>query len=119
VLGEEEALLLKAKENFGDVENKKERKAGDRWMLYGPLDFVPPVEVEIVETRKTIPLDVNEGVYVRDIKTGKVRSVTAESYMLKHNEELWKKELPKVVEELLSKRDLRKNHLELKETRPE
>jgi len=96
VLGEEESLLLKAKENFGD------KKAGDRWMLYGPLDFVPPVEVEIVETRKAIPLDVNEGVYVRDIKNGKVRAVTGESYMLKPNEELWKKELPKSVEELLS-----------------
>lgn len=39
VLSEEEALLLKAKENFNDAD-KKERKAGDRWMLYGPADFV-------------------------------------------------------------------------------
>jgi len=72
-------------------------------MFYGPADYVPPVEVEIVEKRKAIPLDENEGIYVRDIKTGKVRSITGESYMLKPNEELWKKELPKVVEELLSK----------------
>jgi len=100
VLGEEEALLLRARENFVDDE-KKERKAGDRWMLYGPLDFVPAVEIEIVETRKAIPLDVNEGVYVRDIKSGKVRAVTGESYMLKPNEELWKKDLPKTVEDLL------------------
>jgi len=64
---------------------------------------VPPVEIEIVEKRKSIPLDENEGIYVRDIKNGKVRSVTAESYMLRPNEELWKKELPKVVEELLVK----------------
>jgi len=83
--------------------DKKERKAGDRWMLYGPADFVPPVEVEIVEKRKAIPLDENEGIYVRDIKTGKVRAVTGESYMLKPNEELWKKDLPKIVEELLAK----------------
>jgi len=102
VLAEEEALLLRARENFVD-DLKKERKAGDRWMLYGPLDFIPPVEVEIVETRKSIPLDVNEGIYVRDIKTGKVRAVTGESYMLVPNEELWKKELPKVVEDLLAK----------------
>eukprot|EP01118_Nematostelium_gracile_P005830 TRINITY_DN185_c0_g1_i2.p1 TRINITY_DN185_c0_g1~~TRINITY_DN185_c0_g1_i2.p1 ORF type:complete len:859 (+),score=354.28 TRINITY_DN185_c0_g1_i2:2-2578(+) len=102
VLGEEEALLLRAKEGFVD-EKKIERKAGDRWMLYGPADFVPPVEVEIVEKRKSIPLDENEGIYVRDIKTGKVRSVTGETYMLKPNEELWKKELPKVVEDLLLK----------------
>eukprot|EP01118_Nematostelium_gracile_P005829 TRINITY_DN185_c0_g1_i1.p1 TRINITY_DN185_c0_g1~~TRINITY_DN185_c0_g1_i1.p1 ORF type:complete len:472 (+),score=160.00 TRINITY_DN185_c0_g1_i1:2-1417(+) len=74
VLGEEEALLLRAKEGFVD-EKKIERKAGDRWMLYGPADFVPPVEVEIVEKRKSIPLDENEGIYVRDIKTGKVRDI--------------------------------------------
>jgi len=102
VLAEEEALLLKSKEAFID-EKKQQKNAGDRWMFYGPADYVPPVEVEIVEKRKAIPLDENEGIYVRDIKTGKVRSITGESYMLKPNEELWKKELPKVVEELLSK----------------
>eukprot|EP01114_Cavostelium_apophysatum_P021311 TRINITY_DN73_c0_g1_i2.p1 TRINITY_DN73_c0_g1~~TRINITY_DN73_c0_g1_i2.p1 ORF type:complete len:827 (-),score=304.70 TRINITY_DN73_c0_g1_i2:101-2581(-) len=101
VLGEEEALLLKARENFFDVSEKKERKAGDRWMLHGPADFVPQVEVEIVQKRTAIPLDENEGIYIRDIRTGRVRAVTAESYMLKPNEELWKKELPKVVEDIL------------------
>jgi major vault protein len=97
VLGEEEALLLKAKQTFVDNQGKK-HVAGDRWMIYGPIDFVPPIEVEIVEVRKSIPLDQNEGVYVRDIKTGAVRAVIGESYMLKPNEELWKKELPKLVE---------------------
>jgi len=72
-------------------------------MLYGPTDFVPPTEVEIVQKRTAIPLDENEGIYVRDIRTGKVRAVIGESYMLKPNEELWKKELPKAVEDLLAK----------------
>jgi len=73
-------------------------------MIYGPTDYVPPTQVEIVEKRKSIPLDENEGVYVRDIKSGQVRSVTGPtSYMLKPNEELWAKELPKAVEELLAK----------------
>jgi len=103
VLGEEEALLLKARENFFDVIEKKERKAGDKWMLHGPADFVPQVEVEIVQRRTAIPLDENEGIYVRDIRTGKVRAVTGEAYLLKPNEELWKKELPKVVEDILQK----------------
>jgi len=102
VLTEEEAILLRAKENFVDDE-KKERKAGDRWMLYGPTDFVPPTEVEIVQKRTAIPLDENEGIYVRDIRSGKVRAVIGTSYMLKPNEELWKKELPKPVEDLLAK----------------
>lgn len=102
VLGEEEALLLRAKETFVD-EKKEKRMAGDRWMIYGPIDYVPSVEVEIVERRKSIPLDENEGIYVRDIKTGKVRDVTGQTYLLKPNEELWKKDLPKIVEELLAK----------------
>jgi len=40
---------------------------------------------------------------VRDIKTGRVRSVIGESYMLSSHEELWSKELPTVVEELVTK----------------
>jgi len=102
VLGEEEAVLVKAKESFVD-DKKQPRKAGDRWMLYGPMDFVQPVEVEIVEKRKAIPLDENEGVYVRDVTSGRVRSVIGHSYMLKPTEELWSKELPTLVEDLLAK----------------
>lgn len=45
---------------------------GDRWMIRGPLEYVPPVQVEVATKRKAIPLDENEGIYVRDIKTGKV-----------------------------------------------
>jgi len=112
VLGEEEAILLRAREAFTDKvkqvdANKKttvvdvERLPGDRWMVYGPADYVPSVEVDIVEKRKSISLDINEGIYVRDIKTGRVRSVIGESYMLKPNEELWSKELAKDVEQLI------------------
>jgi major vault protein len=102
VLGAEEALLLRAKEAF--VDGKEVHQPGDRWMIYGPVDYVPPTQLEIVEKRKAIPLDDNEGIYVRDIKTGHVRKVTGPTaYMLKPNEELWSKELPKAVEELLTK----------------
>eukprot|EP01116_Phalansterium_solitarium_P022420 TRINITY_DN73_c0_g1_i2.p1 TRINITY_DN73_c0_g1~~TRINITY_DN73_c0_g1_i2.p1 ORF type:complete len:866 (+),score=393.47 TRINITY_DN73_c0_g1_i2:112-2598(+) len=102
VLSEDEALLLKAKDSFVDSD-KSTRKAGDRWMIRGPADYVPPVEVEVLEKRAQIPLDENEGIYVRDIKTGHVRTVAGESYLLKPTEELWTKELPAVVEEILAK----------------
>jgi len=101
VLDSEEALLLRARDSFQD--GKDVRAPGDRWMIHGPCDYVPPVNVEVVEKRRVIPLDENEGVYVRDIKTGKVRSQRGESYLLKSNEELWEKELPAVVEDLLAK----------------
>jgi major vault protein len=97
VLGAEESLLLRATETYG------EKKPGDRWMINGPCDFVPDVEIEILEKRTAIPLDENEGIYVRDLTTGQVRSVIGESYMLKANEELWEKDLPSEVEELLQK----------------
>jgi len=101
ILGEEEALLLRAKEVYD--EKGKHRLPGERWMIHGPCDYVPPVAVEILEKRKKIPLDENEGIYVRDMKTGKVRVVRGSSYLLEPHEELWEKELPKSVEELLSK----------------
>lgn len=42
-------------------------------MIRGPRDYIPPVEVTILEKRKVIPLDTNEGIYVRDQRTGAVR----------------------------------------------
>lgn len=100
VLGEDEGLILRANESFKDGE--EDRKPGDRWMIRGPKEYVPPVEVEVIMKRQAIPLDENEGIYVRDVKTGKVRAVTAETYMLNQDEELWAKELPPAVEALLS-----------------
>eukprot|EP00339_Tiarina_fusa_P008907 CAMPEP_0117046340 /NCGR_PEP_ID=MMETSP0472-20121206/32044_1 /TAXON_ID=693140 ORGANISM="Tiarina fusus, Strain LIS" /NCGR_SAMPLE_ID=MMETSP0472 /ASSEMBLY_ACC=CAM_ASM_000603 /LENGTH=788 /DNA_ID=CAMNT_0004758659 /DNA_START=210 /DNA_END=2576 /DNA_ORIENTATION=- len=105
VLDGEEALLLRAKENFTDASDDTQRKPGDKWMITGPCDYIPPIEVEILEKRRVIPLDENEGIYVRDLNTGKVRSVIGEAYMLKSNEELWEKELPDGVEELLQQRE--------------
>ncbi|XP_030064741.1 major vault protein [Microcaecilia unicolor] len=105
ILSEEEGLVLKALECLEEKDedgNDVERKPGDRWMIRGPMEYVPPVEVEVMLTREAIPLNENEGIYVRDIKTGKVRAVIGHSYMLTHDEELWEKELPPNVEALLS-----------------
>jgi len=103
VLDTEEALLLRAREGFEEkTHDGVERKSpGDRWMIYGPRDYVPPVHVEIIEKRRAIPLDANEGIYVRDMKSGRVTAVTGKVYRLSPYEELWDKELPPVVDELL------------------
>ncbi|CAH3108819.1 unnamed protein product [Porites lobata] len=104
ILGEDEGLILKANEGFIDVDEKEKevpRRPGDRWMIRGPSEYVPPVQVEVVSRRKAIPLDENEGIYVRDIKTGRVRAVCGQTYMLTQDEELWEKELPPTVEQLL------------------
>lgn len=100
VLSENEGLILRAVEEFKESD-KTVRRPGDRWMIRGPVEYVPPVEVDVVCKRAAIPLDVNEGIYVRDIKSGKVRCVSGEAYMLNQDEELWEKPLPPVVESLL------------------
>lgn len=96
ILADDEALLLQAREEYDG------KKPGDRWMAHGPIEYIPPIEVKVLEKRVALPLDANEGVYVRDLTTGQVRAVIGETYMLKANEELWKKELPADVEKLLA-----------------
>ncbi|CAG9326425.1 unnamed protein product [Blepharisma stoltei] len=102
VLADDEALLLKARENFKDSEGD-DHLAGERWMIYGPRDYIPPIEVEVLERRKAIPLDKNEGIYVRDNRTGEVKAVSGESYMLKPHEALWDMELSPEVEDLVAR----------------
>jgi len=101
VLGDDEGLILRAHEEFVQ-DSKTTRRPGDRWMIRGPCEYVPPVEVEVVSRRKAIPLDANEGVYVRDIRTGQVRAEVGNTYMLTQDEELWEKTLPPVVEDLVT-----------------
>ncbi|KAM7147385.1 major vault protein isoform 1-T2 [Molossus nigricans] len=104
VLSEQQGLLLRALEPLEEGEDEKvSRKAGDHWLIRGPLEYVPSTKVEVVEERQAIPLDENEGIYVQDVKTGKVRAVIGSTYMLTQDEVLWEKELPPGVEELLNK----------------
>lgn len=77
-----QGLILRANEAFTDTAAGVDRLPGDKWMIRGPTEYVPPVEVEVVTLRTAIPLDENEGIYVRDNKTGRVRAIIGESYML-------------------------------------
>lgn len=121
VLEEDEGIVLKCIEEHDDLDDgvlhggqphdqggqqqqrSKKRKPGDTWMLRGPREYIPTVEVEVAGIRKAITLHENEGVYVRNIKTGAVRSVVGKSYLLQENEELWCKQLPDMVRNLLNK----------------
>ncbi|CAH8451700.1 unnamed protein product [Schistosoma guineensis] len=113
ILQNDEGLILRAKEQFVDdicgdaisegdsVKQKCIRRPGDRWMLRGPIEYIPPVEVDVIGRRNVIPLDCNEGIYVRNMQTGQVRAVIGEAYMLNQDEELWEKKLPPEVVQLL------------------
>jgi len=100
ILGEDEAIIVKAVLPFKD--NGVDRQPGNLWMIRGACEFIPTVEMEIIDRRKAMPLDENEGIYVRDIKTGKVRAVVGQTYVLNQDEELWEKPLPEQIEKLLS-----------------
>lgn len=83
-------------------------------MIYGPCNYIPPIEVEIIEQRPTIPLDKNEGIYIRDTRTGKVDVHMGSAYMLKSHEELWDMELPDGVEKLLKPSYFHTNYIRIK-----
>merc|ERR1712013_734478 len=104
VLGDNEGIVLKAIEGHKDtfISPPVERKPGDKWMMTGPLEYIPPVQVVVLSTRRSISLHQNEGIYVRNTNTGNVRAVTGKTYMLKEDEELWEKHLPLIVKTLLS-----------------
>jgi len=68
VIHEDEALLLRAEKDYKDPKSNQTYKAGQTWMLKGPIDYIPDIEIKIVEKRKAYPLAENEGIYVRDLK---------------------------------------------------
>jgi len=70
-------------------------------MLRGPIQYIPPVKAKVLRKNKAIPLHSNEGIYVRDIKSGRVRAEIGKTYLLNENEELWEKPLTPNIETLL------------------
>jgi len=78
ILKDDEALLVMANTQLETMDINGQlvlRKACEKWMEYGPCNYVPPIGVEIIERRQKIALDKNEGIYVRDTKSGNIRTV--------------------------------------------
>ena len=79
-------------------------------MIRGPLSYIPTIETRIVQRHEAIALSENEGVYVRNVRSGHVRAVMgAQAYLLNEHEQLWEKDLSALVEDLL-KYDTKINH---------
>jgi major vault protein len=94
-----------SKEDAKEQKSKKGhiKKAGETWMIRGPCNFIPTVDIEILEKRYALPLGDNEGVYVRSKSTGEVRLEKGkQTFILKPDEELWEKELSKDLETLIA-----------------
>ncbi|CAF0897141.1 unnamed protein product [Rotaria sordida] len=116
ILDEDEGVIVKCNETFEDEQPKKIRIPGDLWMIRGPTEYIPPTQVEVVTRRKAIPLDENEGIYIRNIKSGRVRAVIGETYMLTQDEELWNKELSEQIEYLLTRDPLTERYSLMRES---
>ena len=116
ILSERQALLLRTNEAFLDHtdhqllhleghEGAVQRSPGDLWMVYGPCDYIPSVEVEVLERRASQSLSSTDGIYVRNNQSGQVRTVSGCQYMLAPQETLWSKELPAEVELCVATQD--------------
>jgi len=51
VLTADKALLVKALQNFQETESGKRRIAGEKWLIYGPKEYWPPLEVDVIATK--------------------------------------------------------------------
>lgn len=105
VLKEDEALLLYAENEYKD-QSGVVHYPGEKWLFKGPGDYIPAIDVKILEKRAAIPLHKNEGIYIRDEKTGEIRAQIGSTYMVQAHESLWEKELPEEYEHLLQKERL-------------
>ncbi|XP_077992028.1 major vault protein-like isoform X2 [Glandiceps talaboti] len=112
LLQEDQAVVIQSTIAFTDDTSKVaiERKPGDKWLIRGPCNYIPPVEVKVLKqpngkfVRNAIPLAHNEGIYVRNLRSGEVRAVMGpQSYLLQEYEELSNKELSALTETLLRK----------------
>jgi len=92
VLNEHQNLLVRAIEVYEDKNGKY--KPGESFVVKGPCEFIPPINVEILQERKNIQLSHNEGIYVQRKDTGQVRLVQGpQAYCLEPTEEFWEKQL--------------------------
>lgn len=112
ILDENDALILEANEEFYDEEFGVHRRARENWMIKGPREYIPNINVDVKREQKARALDSNEGVYIRDLVSGKVKAVIGEKVLLKDTEEFWDKELDPTIERIIygSKASQRKKH---------
>ncbi|ORC89355.1 putative major vault protein [Trypanosoma theileri] len=105
LLGAHEALLVEALTTFTD-EEKEERIISSRWLVHGPCSYIPPLEVRVLERRKRMLLSGDKGVYVRNIRTGRITAMHGQALMLSEDEVLWEKPIDPLVCRLLASQQL-------------
>lgn len=54
ILGPEEALKIQCLEPFYDKNSQTQRQTGEKWLLYGPKQFIPSLQEKVIEKRKAL-----------------------------------------------------------------
>jgi len=65
VVEDSQALCLKAKRDFKDKYENKERKAGEEWLFIGPGVYLPQVEIQVLSVVKSVILKDNQAIKVQ------------------------------------------------------
>jgi len=106
VLSERQGLKLEAIDEFTDrlaSGSAVNRKAGDTWAIRGPQTYVPNDKVKILQEIQAISLGQGEGLYVRDLRTGRVQLVEGPcQFLLEAWQELHEKRLSPEAEAILA-----------------
>lgn len=91
VLVEDRGLLVQAQRDFDD--DGTPRKAGDLWIIKGPTHYIPHKYALVKRHVSAISLGRDEGIYVKNVRTGDIRlEIGPKTVMLAPEEELHEKE---------------------------
>ncbi|RKH65752.1 hypothetical protein [Corallococcus aberystwythensis] len=104
VLSELQGLKLQALDDLSENEGgePRARKAGDTWIVRGPRTYVPSEKVLIHREISALSLGQGEGLYVRDLRSGKVSLIQGPcQFMPEAHQELHEKRLSPDAEALL------------------
>ncbi len=71
VLERDRGLVVKALKDFSDGDF--ERKAGEEWIVRGPIHYIPHKYVKVRRLIREISLAEHSGIYIKNTKTGKIR----------------------------------------------
>ncbi|MBL7051784.1 MAG: hypothetical protein ISS01_01715 [Nanoarchaeota archaeon] len=88
ILTKNDAIHVQALSDFG------EHKAGDKFSIKGPRNYVPSKDEKVLRQIKAKALSDTDGVYVQNVDSGEARLVKGpQEYFLEANEDAFRKEL--------------------------
>ncbi len=91
ILNANMGLILECIRDFVN-ENGDSHYAGEKWVIKGPIKYIPHKYVNIIKNITEISLAEHSGIYIKNTQTGKIRlEKGSQTIMLNPYEETWKK----------------------------